>query len=77
MSSNKMGISISYFLIMSADGKNFYDNSGRLVCKIKDAAWFISSDIEGIQNFLHFFDIEKDDVKIIDLQLSGSEVPVL
>jgi Ca2+-dependent lipid-binding protein len=74
---NEISISISYFLIMSVDGENFYDNSGRLVCKIKDAAWFISSDIEGIQNFLRFFDIEKEDVKIIDLLLTGSEAPVL
>ncbi|AIK68292.1 hypothetical protein P10VF_079 [Rhizobium phage vB_RleM_P10VF] len=74
---NEISINISYFLIMSSDGEKFYDNSGRLVCKIQDAAWFISSDIDGIQNFLRFFDIEKDDVKIIDLLLSGSEAPVL
>ncbi|QGZ14314.1 hypothetical protein P9VFCI_213 [Rhizobium phage P9VFCI] len=59
----------SNYAFMSKDKKQYYQNNGSLTTRVCDAACFDKMAIDDLKSFLSFFDIDRDDVILVEVSI--------
>ncbi|QIG69607.1 hypothetical protein PP935_gp043 [Rhizobium phage RHph_N34] len=57
------------YAFMTKDKKSFYKNNGDLTTRTVEAALFDKMAIDDLKSFLSFFDIDRDEVILVEVQI--------
>ncbi|QIG67976.1 hypothetical protein EVB55_041 [Rhizobium phage RHph_Y68] len=63
----------SQYAFMSKDGKGYYTSNGSLSKYVKDATCFDKMAIDDLKTYLRFYDIDRDDVVLVEINIAVME----